>query len=105
MSLYRSWSLKAVARESGKYRLDLVGVQEVRWDKGVLHKQSVPFFLEKREWKSSFRDMIFCASAVKRVKFIISIVLRGHWWDAIVLNLHAPLRIKVMTKRTVSMRN
>jgi exonuclease III len=33
-SLYRSGSLKIVARELGKYKLDLVGVQEVRWDKG-----------------------------------------------------------------------
>jgi hypothetical protein len=33
-SLYRSGSLKSVARELGKYKLDLMGVQEVRWDKG-----------------------------------------------------------------------
>jgi hypothetical protein len=33
-SLCRSGSLKTVARELGKYKLDLVGVQEVRWDKG-----------------------------------------------------------------------
>jgi exonuclease III len=33
-SLYTSGSLKAVARELRKYKLDLVGVQEVRWDKG-----------------------------------------------------------------------
>jgi exonuclease III len=33
-SLYRSGSLKTVARELRKYKLDLVGVQEVRWDKG-----------------------------------------------------------------------
>jgi exonuclease III len=33
-SLYRSGSLKTVARELGKYKLDLVGVQEVRWEKG-----------------------------------------------------------------------
>jgi hypothetical protein len=26
--------LKTVARELGKYKLDLLGVQEVRWDKG-----------------------------------------------------------------------
>jgi exonuclease III len=32
-SLYRSGSLKTVARV-GKYKLDLLGVQEVRWDKG-----------------------------------------------------------------------
>jgi hypothetical protein len=33
-SLYRSGSLKTVARELGKFKLVLVGVQEVRWDKG-----------------------------------------------------------------------
>jgi exonuclease III len=33
-SLYRTGSLKTVARELGKYRLDLVGVQEVRWENG-----------------------------------------------------------------------
>jgi hypothetical protein len=32
--LYRSGSLKTVARELGKYKLDLVDVQVVRWDKG-----------------------------------------------------------------------
>jgi exonuclease III len=33
-SLYRAGSLKTVVRELGKYKLDLVGVQEVRWEKG-----------------------------------------------------------------------
>jgi len=33
-SLYRSGSLTAAARELTRYKLDLVGVQEVRWDKG-----------------------------------------------------------------------
>jgi exonuclease III len=37
-SLYRSGSLKMVGRELGKYKLDLVGVQEVRWDKGVTER-------------------------------------------------------------------
>jgi exonuclease III len=32
--LYRSRSLMTVARELARYKLDLVGVQEVRWDKG-----------------------------------------------------------------------
>jgi hypothetical protein len=32
-SMYRSGSLMKVARELAKYKLDLVGVQEVRWDK------------------------------------------------------------------------
>jgi hypothetical protein len=35
-SLYRSGSLTTVARELARYtrKLDLIGVQEVRWDKG-----------------------------------------------------------------------
>jgi hypothetical protein len=33
-SLYRSGSLMTVARELARYKLELVGVQEVRWDKG-----------------------------------------------------------------------
>jgi len=33
-SLYRAGSLKAAARELGRYKLDVVGVQEVSWDTG-----------------------------------------------------------------------
>ena len=33
-SLYRAGSLTAAASELARYKLDLVGVQEVRWDKG-----------------------------------------------------------------------
>jgi len=33
-SLYRAGSLTAAARELARYKLDVVGVQEVRWDKG-----------------------------------------------------------------------
>jgi hypothetical protein len=32
--LYRSDSLRRVAKEISKYKLDLVGVQEDRWDGG-----------------------------------------------------------------------
>jgi len=32
-SLYRAGSLTGTARELARYKLDLVGVQEVRWDK------------------------------------------------------------------------
>jgi exonuclease III len=31
-SMYRAGSLRAVAEEISKYKLDLVGVQEVRWN-------------------------------------------------------------------------
>jgi exonuclease III len=33
-SIYRAGLLRAVAEEISKYKLDLVGVQEVRWDGG-----------------------------------------------------------------------
>jgi exonuclease III len=33
-SMYRAGSLRAVAEEISNYKLDLVGVQEVRWDGG-----------------------------------------------------------------------
>jgi len=33
-TLYRSGSLTAAAKELARYKLDLVGVQEVRWKKG-----------------------------------------------------------------------
>ena len=34
MSLYRAGSFTWAARELARYKLDLVGVQEVRWGKG-----------------------------------------------------------------------
>jgi len=34
-SLYRAGSLKAAARELARYTLDVLGVREVRWDKGA----------------------------------------------------------------------
>jgi hypothetical protein len=33
-SMYRAGSLRAVAEKNSKYKLDLVGVQEVRWGGG-----------------------------------------------------------------------
>jgi hypothetical protein len=34
ISLYRAGSLMTVSRELARYKLDLVGVQEVRWEGG-----------------------------------------------------------------------
>jgi hypothetical protein len=46
--LYRAGSLKTVARELGKYKLDLVGVQEVRWEKeGTERSEDYTFFYGK----------------------------------------------------------
>jgi len=53
-SLYR-----AVARELGRYKLDVVGVQEVRWDKGgTLREGDYDFFYGKEmiiiNWEEGF---------------------------------------------------
>jgi hypothetical protein len=46
----------AAARELARYKLDLVGVQEVRWDKGGNGKnRGLYFFLWKKKRKS-FRN-------------------------------------------------
>jgi len=37
-SLYRAISLPAAARELARYKLDLVGVHEVRWDNGMAER-------------------------------------------------------------------
>jgi hypothetical protein len=49
-----------VVRELARYKLDSVGVQEVRWDKGgTARAGDYAFFLWKRELKSSIDDRVF----------------------------------------------
>ena len=48
MSLYRARSLTGAAGELARCKLDLVGVQEVRWDKGGRVSAGDNFFLWKR---------------------------------------------------------
>jgi hypothetical protein len=50
MSLYRAGSLMTVSRELSRYRFDLVGVQEVRWEgSGTIPAREYTFFYVKRK--------------------------------------------------------
>src|SRR5215475_5672074 len=61
-SLYRVGSFMAAARELARYKLDLVGVQEVRWDKeGTVRAGDYIFFLWEGKWKPSAGNRFFCA--------------------------------------------
>jgi exonuclease III len=59
-SLYKSGSLTAAARELARYKLDVVGVQEVKWDKHC-KSRGLYFFLWKKKKKSSIGNRMFCA--------------------------------------------
>jgi hypothetical protein len=54
-SLYMVGSLTAAAREFAEHNLDLVGVQEVKWDKGGMVRVGDYIFLWKRKRKITNR--------------------------------------------------
>ena len=59
-SLYRSGSLTTAAGELAKYKLDLVDVLEVRWDKGdTVRTGDYIFFYMKTEAKIINREQEF----------------------------------------------
>jgi exonuclease III len=102
-SLYRAGSLKAAARELGKYKLDLVSVQEVRWQKeGTKRAEDYTFFYGKGDEDHPLGTGFFVHKriipAVRRVEFVSDgmsyIIIRGRWCNIIVLNVHAPCEDK-----------
>jgi exonuclease III len=58
-SLYRAGSLTAVLKELSKYKLDLVGVQEVRWEGGgtELAGQHTFFYVKGNTIKMDFVEI------------------------------------------------
>jgi hypothetical protein len=74
--LYKSGSLTTVARELARYKLDLVDMQEVRWDKrGTVIAGGYIFIYGKGNSSHQLGTGLFVyhrtVSAVKRVEFIL----------------------------------
>ena len=114
MSLYRAGSLTTAARELARYKLDLDGVQEVRWDEGgTVRAGEYHFFYGKGNENHQLGTGIFVhkriGSAIKSVEFVSEsvsyIVLRGRWCNAIVLNVHATSEEKSDESKDSFMRN
>jgi hypothetical protein len=73
--MYRAGSLRAVAEETLKYRVDLVGVQEVRWDGGCTEPAGeYTFFYGKgnddHELGTGFSYIEESYQYLKRVEFV-----------------------------------
>ena len=95
-------------RELARYKLDVVDVQEVRWDKGgTVRAGDYDFFYEKGNENHQLGTGVFVhrriVSALKRVEFVSDrlsyIVLGGRWHNTIVVNLHAPSEEKSDTSK------
>jgi exonuclease III len=97
------WNVRS-AEQISKYKLYLVGVQEVRWNGGGNEPAGeYTFFYRKGDENHELGTGFFVhkriMSAVRRVEFVSDrmsfIILRGRWCNIIVLNVHDPTEDKI----------
>jgi hypothetical protein len=97
-SLYRSGSLTAAARELARYKLDLVGRQQVRLGRGGIVRTQDYIFCNRKGNENQQLATVFYVhhrmiSAAKRESLLVMgchIMTRGHWCNITVLNVHTP---------------
>jgi hypothetical protein len=109
--MYRAGALTVVGEEISKYKLDVVGLQEVGWDGGGTEPAGQYTFFygrgnQNHELGSGFFVHKRIISAVKMVEFVSDrmpyTTLRGRWCGIIVLNVHAPTKDKIYDVKTSS---
>jgi len=92
--LYRAGSLKAAARELARYKLDLVGVQEVRWDKWEKARAGdYSFFYRRGSNNHQLGTGFFVHHRIEECRVFSSdrlscMVLRGRLCNIIVQHVH-----------------
>jgi hypothetical protein len=93
-SIHSSGSVKEVDRKLAKYRLAVMVVQDVRWDKGWAERAEKYTFFYSKEMKTvSYEQDIFPVCTYRQVECKVSscsdVMLRGLRCNVIVLNSRA----------------